>query len=118
MPYTKKLVQHRPTAGNAASHIRSVLKKLPDQAMPSWLRERVEKTLNASLAVLTASVDYDDDGAVLGVVGEYEHTTSDPDFVGYGCRGLGLDHRWGKSEFSERYFCTKCGEPRTSEVAP
>lgn len=28
---------------------------------------------------------------------------------GDGCRGLGVDHRWGKSEFSDKIFCSKCG---------
>lgn len=28
------------------------------------------------------------------------------------CRGLGLDHRWAKSEFSDREYCHKCGEAR------
>lgn len=28
------------------------------------------------------------------------------------CRGLGLDHRWVKSEFSDREYCHKCGEAR------
>ncbi|MNR47025.1 hypothetical protein D3C85_1660770 [compost metagenome] len=28
------------------------------------------------------------------------------------CRGLGLDHRWAKSEFSDREYCSKCGEAR------
>jgi hypothetical protein len=28
------------------------------------------------------------------------------------CRGIPVDHRWGRSEFSERVFCTKCGDER------
>lgn len=28
------------------------------------------------------------------------------------CRGLGLEHRWAKSEFSDREYCHKCGEAR------
>lgn len=70
MPYTKKLIEYRPSAGNAASRIRAVLRQLPDQDMPAQLRERAERTLQVALHVLTASVDYDDDGTLIGVVGE------------------------------------------------
>lgn len=112
MPYTKKLVEKRPSAGSAASHIRAVLRHLPEQTMYPQLRSRVEKALNEALHVLTASVDYDDDGTLFGIVGEYEDSSyRDPNYVGWGCRGLGLDHRWQKSEFIDKKFCTKCGEP-------
>lgn len=40
----------------------------------------------------------------------------DSDYVGWGCRGLGLDHRWQKSEFSDKVFCTKCGEQKPEEA--
>lgn len=117
MPYTKKLIEKRPSAGNAASHIRAVLRQLPMQTMYPQLRARVEKALSEALHVLTASVDYDDDGTMLGVVGEYEDAShQDPNYVGWGCRGLGLDHRWQKSEFSDLVFCTKCGEQKLEGV--
>lgn len=110
MPYTKKLIEKRPSAGSAASHIRAVLRQLPAQTMDDELRARVETALTEALHVLTASVDYDDDGQILGVVGEYEHLPIAP--KSWGCRGLNLEHRWQTSEFSDRKFCTKCGEPQ------
>lgn len=113
MPYTRKLIENRPAAGNAASNIRKVLRELPTQTMDDELRTRVEKALTDALDVLMASVDYNDDGQILGVVGEYEHLPLKP--KSWGCRRLNLEHHWQTSEFSDHKYCTKCGEPQ-SEV--
>lgn len=72
MPYSKKLLHHRKSAGQAACNVRAALREAAKQDMHPQHREWVERVLNEALAVLTATVDYHDNGDLLGIVGQYE----------------------------------------------
>jgi hypothetical protein len=84
----------------AVAQLKYQLRRFEKQCseLPASTRLRVQQTMLGLRQLLQA-------------VEEEQYPKQDPDYVGWGCRGLGLDHRWQKSEFSDKVFCTKCGEP-------
>jgi len=72
MPYSKKLIESRKHAAQAGSNLRAVLRDVEKQAFYPPHRQKVVSAIQAALKVLYDYVDYDDDGSVLGIVGEYE----------------------------------------------
>lgn len=73
MPYSKHLIHNRKNTGMAAHHLRKVLDQVASQPqMEEGHRQRVIAAIQDALNLLMASVDYNDDGSVLGIVGEYE----------------------------------------------
>lgn len=73
MPYSKHLIHNRKNTGMAAHHLRKVLNQVASQQeMEESHRQRVIAAIQDALNLLTASVDYNDDGSVLGIAGEYE----------------------------------------------
>lgn len=73
MPYTDRLIRCRKNAGQAAVHLRKVREQTKTQVqMEPEHRQRVLRSIDETLKLLMASVDYDDDGGLLGIVGEYE----------------------------------------------
>lgn len=73
MPYTDRLIRCRKNAGHAAVHLRKVRDQVKAQiSIEPEHRQRVLRSIDETLKLLMASVDYDDDGGLLGIVGEYE----------------------------------------------
>jgi len=96
MPYSKKLIESRKHAAQAGSNLRAVLRDVEKQAFYPPHRQRVVSAIQAALKVLYDCVDYDDDGSVLGIVGEYERTSNEPEQHAYIERDTGAPVKAGK----------------------
>lgn len=97
------LIPDRKAVAQLKYQLRRFEKQCAD--LPAETRLRVQQTM-LGLRQLLQAVEEE----------QYPGQFKDPDHVGHGCRGLGLDHRWQKSEFSERYYCHKCGEQKPEEA--
>lgn len=93
------LIPDRKAVGQIKYQLRRFEKQCAE--LPESTRLRIQQEMQGLRQLLVACEEE-----------QYPGRFDDTDYVGHGCRGLDLDHRWQKSEFSDKVFCTKCGEQK------
>lgn len=88
MPYSNRLIAHRVPATAAGGQLRKLMRLIRDKGgVDDAYLHRVLETLQEAHDLLYATVDYDDDGSLLGLAGEYEEmhhilaTRAIPDYL-------------------------------------
>ena len=75
MPYSTKLITNRKNAATCGSHLRKIASQVRAQEdMDPMHRARVLNAIHELSFLLYAVVDYNDEGTLMGIAGEYEGT--------------------------------------------